>query len=277
MTIKLIASDMDGTFLTSQDQYDQARFAKVLAQLKEKKVRFVAASGRQLENLQELFAPMKEYGLLDQIDYIGSNGSVVAVPGQVLSAVYLKPEQIQKVIAWNAKNASITDNLIVLAGTKGTYVSNHATKEIRDMLAQFYPNVTQVEKLLEIDDQILGVSFIWPHDEVQKYVKIIEELFGDDIHVTGSGFGSVDILPKDVNKANALEILQDYYDLTDREVMVFGDNSNDLEMLQKYEHAYLMPNAADFMHKAHDKEAVATNVETGVLKTIEKELGLNPS
>lgn len=145
------------------------------------------------------------------------------------------------------------------------------------MLSQFYPNVTQVEKLLDIDDQILGVSFIWPHDEVQKYVKIIEDLFGDDIHVTGSGFGSVDILPKDVNKANALEILQDYYDLTDNQVMVFGDNSNDLEMLQKYEHAFLMPNAADFMHTAHDKEAVATNVETGVLKTIEKELGLTPS
>lgn len=277
MTIKLIASDMDGTFLTSQDAYDQARFAKVLAQLKEQNVRFVAASGRQLANLEELFAPMADYGLLDQIDYIGSNGSVVAVPGQVLSAVYLTAEQIQKVIQWNAKHASINENLIVLAGTKGTYVSNHATAEIIAMLSQFYPNVTQVEKLLDIDDQILGVSFIWPHDEVQKYVKIIEDLFGDDIHVTGSGFGSVDILPKDVNKANALEILQDYYDLTDNQVMVFGDNSNDLEMLQKYEHAFLMPNAADFMHTAHDKEAVATNVETGVLKTIEKELGLTPS
>ncbi|MBS9335321.1 Cof-type HAD-IIB family hydrolase [Fructobacillus sp. M1-13] len=274
MTIKLIASDMDGTFLAGEDTYDRVHFEKVLSQLKDKNIRFVAASGRRLENLEALFQPMADYGLLDQIDYVGSNGSVVKVPGQVLSAVYLTAEQIKKVIAWNAKSVAKSENLIVLSGTKGTYVSNHASKAVQEELARFYPNVMQVEKLLAIDDQILGVSFIWPHEEVQKYVQAIEDLFGDDIHVTGSGFGSVDILPKDVDKAKALTILQDYYDLTDDEVMVFGDNSNDLEMLQKYEHAYLMPNAATFMHRAHDKEAVATNVEAGVLKTIERELKL---
>ncbi|MBS9338547.1 HAD family phosphatase [Fructobacillus sp. M2-14] len=272
MTIKLIASDMDGTFLASEDHYDQKHFAKVLAQLKEKGIRFVAASGRQLENLQELFAPMADYGLADQIDFVGSNGSVVATHGELLSAVYLTPKQIQTVLDWNTHNPQSNDNLIVLAGTRGTYVSNHATKEVQAMLSRFYPNVTQVEKLMEIDDQILGVGFIWPHEEVQKYVQEIRNLFGSEIHVTGSGFGSVDILPKDVNKANALELLQKHYGIKDDEVMVFGDNSNDLEMLKKYKQSYLMPNAAAFMHEEHDKEAVAPNVEAGVLKTIEEKV-----
>ncbi|MCO0831972.1 Cof-type HAD-IIB family hydrolase [Fructobacillus sp. W13] len=272
MTIKLIASDMDGTFLAGEDHYDQEQFAKVLAQLKEKNIRFVAASGRQLENLQELFSPMEKYDLYDQIDFVGSNGSVVATHGQLLSAVYLTPKQIATVLDWNTNNPQSNDNLIVLTGTRGTYVSNHATKEVQDMLSRFYPNVMQVEKFMEIDDQILGVAFIWPHEEVQKYVHEIRNLFGADIHVTGSGFGSVDILPKDVNKANALAILQEHYGIKDDEVMVFGDNSNDLEMLSKYEHAYLMPNASAFMHEAHDKEALAPNVEAGVIKTIQEKV-----
>ncbi|CAK1246892.1 Hydroxymethylpyrimidine pyrophosphatase and other HAD family phosphatases (Cof) [Fructobacillus fructosus] len=275
MTIKLIASDMDGTFLANEDQYDQKRFAKLLKELKERDVRFVAASGRRIQNLRELFAPMGNQGLLDQIDYVGSNGSVVQTSDEELYAVYLTAKQIEKVIEWNSLNPQSADNLIVLSGTKGTYVSNHASQAVIDQLARFYPNVMQVEKLLSIDDQILGVSFIWPHDEVQKYVTAIEEVLGHEIHVTGSGFGSVDILPKDVNKANALAILQKHYGISDDEVMVFGDNSNDLEMLKKYQESFLMPNAAAFMHQVHDREALATNEEAGVIKTIEEKLNLS--
>ena len=33
MPIKLIASDMDGTFLTANDMYNQARFERVLSEM----------------------------------------------------------------------------------------------------------------------------------------------------------------------------------------------------------------------------------------------------
>ncbi|WP_349642218.1 Cof-type HAD-IIB family hydrolase [Eupransor demetentiae] len=272
MTIKMIASDMDGTFLTSEDGYDVPRFIRLLKQLQDREVHFVAASGRQLSNLKELFAPVVEAG--GQIDYVAANGSVVATHDQMLYEIYLTAEQIKRVIDWNAVNPSSSDNLVVLSGVKGTYISNHASGQVKAMVEQFYPNVHQVEKLMKVDDKILGVTFIWPHDEVQEHVKELEETFGDELHATGSGFGSVDILPKGVNKATALQVLQDYYDILDDEVMVFGDNSNDLEMLQKYEHSYLMPNAEAFMHSQHDQEALAVNTESGVIRTIEAQLDL---
>lgn len=275
MSIKMIASDMDGTFLSGEDSYDQEHFARVLSQLKEKGVRFVAASGRQVANLKELFEPMAAYDLLDQIDFVGSNGSVVTTPGQELYAVYLTPEQIRKVIDWNALNPQSADNVIVLAGVNGTYISNHVSQEFKEMLSMFYPNVVQVEKLLEIDDKILGVSFVWPHEEVQEHVQQLEAVFGAEVHVTGSGFGSVDVLPKGVDKAAALEVLQDYYNIADNEVMVFGDNTNDLEMLARYDNSYLMPNAMPLMHDAHKRLALKTNVQDGVLATIESELKLD--
>lgn len=49
MPIKLIASDMDGTFLTANDMYNQARFERVLSEMTKRDMKFVAASGRQVK------------------------------------------------------------------------------------------------------------------------------------------------------------------------------------------------------------------------------------
>lgn len=269
----MIASDMDGTFLTSEDHYDVALFERLLAALEAQDIHFVAASGRQIENLRTLFQPVIANG--GKIDYVASNGSVVATHEQDLYSVHLSAEQIQKVIDWNAENPDSADNLIILSGNKGTYISNHATGDVKAMVEQFYPNVMQVEKLLAVDDKILGVTFVWPHSEVREHAAALEAVFGDELHATGSGFGSVDILPKGVNKATALEVLQDYYDIRDDEVMVFGDNSNDLEMLTKYTYGYLMPNADAYMHSQIKQEAVAPNTENGVINTIIEKLNLD--
>lgn len=46
MTIKLIATDMDGTFLDGKGAYDKKRFDRLLSKLAEQEIWFVAASGR---------------------------------------------------------------------------------------------------------------------------------------------------------------------------------------------------------------------------------------
>jgi len=145
---------------------------------------------------------------------------------------------------------------------------------VAKMVFQFYPNVKQVEKLMSVDDHILEITFVWPNDEVQQHVAALREVFGNELHATGSGFGSVDVLGRGVDKATGLQVLQDYYDVLDDEVMVFGDNGNDLEMLTKYENGFVMPNAEAFMQDAVTKKAADVNVNDGVLKTIENYLGI---
>lgn len=272
MPIKLIASDMDGTFLTANDMYNQARFERVLSEMTKRDMKFVAASGRQVKNLQQLFAPTIAKGYA--LDFVGSNGAVVATSEQQLYSVHLSAEQLAKVIDWNAKNPESAENIIIMTGDNATYVSNHATGPVAKMVFQFYPNVKQVEKLMSVDDHILEITFVWPNDEVQQHVAALREVFGDELHATGSGFGSVDVLGRGVDKATGLQVLQDYYDVLDDEVMVFGDNGNDLEMLTKYENGFVMPNAEAFMQDAVTKKAADVNVNDGVLKTIENYLGI---
>ena len=45
MTIKVIVTDMDGTFLDDAKQYDRARFMAQYQELKKRDIEFVVASG----------------------------------------------------------------------------------------------------------------------------------------------------------------------------------------------------------------------------------------
>ena len=46
MDIKMIAVDMDGTFLNSEKTYDRTRFEKLLDRMDEKGIRFVCVETR---------------------------------------------------------------------------------------------------------------------------------------------------------------------------------------------------------------------------------------
>lgn len=56
--IKLIASDLDGTLLKNGAQEPNPRIYDIIKRLKEKGIRFTAASGRQHYNLRLLFEPV---------------------------------------------------------------------------------------------------------------------------------------------------------------------------------------------------------------------------
>lgn len=57
--IKLIASDMDGTVLRNGAQELPEGFTDLILRLKDCGVHFVAASGRQYQNLRRLFGPIQ--------------------------------------------------------------------------------------------------------------------------------------------------------------------------------------------------------------------------
>ena len=54
MTIKLIATDMDGTLLDPRGKLDLPRLEKILDQLDQKNIRFVIATGNEVHRMREL-------------------------------------------------------------------------------------------------------------------------------------------------------------------------------------------------------------------------------
>ena len=54
--IKLVATDMDGTFLDGEGRFDMERLKNLLVSYKEKGIYFAVASGRGILSLKKLFA-----------------------------------------------------------------------------------------------------------------------------------------------------------------------------------------------------------------------------
>lgn len=70
--IKLVAVDIDGTFVRSDYTYDVPRFKRILARMKEAGCSFVVASGNQYYQLRDLFP-----GYDDELSFVAENGAFV--------------------------------------------------------------------------------------------------------------------------------------------------------------------------------------------------------
>lgn len=89
--IKLIATDMDGTFLDSQKKFDP-EFLSLFYKLKEKNIKFVAASGNQYYRLYQKFLPFSEH-----MYFIAENGSYIAEGATELYCNIIFKEHVEKV------------------------------------------------------------------------------------------------------------------------------------------------------------------------------------
>lgn len=266
MTIKLIATDLDGTFLRNDRTFDVARFNRLLDQMEDQDVKMVVATGNKVEQTLHYFKETPT----NRLTYISSNGAMVSDTTGILYKRPVSKEQIKKVLDWNTQTRAKMENLIVLSGIKAAYVSNHATPEMIQAVEQFYPKVIQVEKFLEIEDDILVMELLWPENaDIKYFVQVLRKKFGEELHTTGSGFGSVSILAANTNKETGLEALSRIWGIKPEEMVAFGDNSNDLEMLRYVGHPFVMPNAAEFMKERISQQAKADNENDGVLETIE--------
>lgn len=83
MSVKVIATDMDGTFLNSKGSYDHNRFQRILKQLQERDIRFVVASSNPYRQLREHFPDCHE-----QLTFVGENGANIISKNQSLIEVF---------------------------------------------------------------------------------------------------------------------------------------------------------------------------------------------
>lgn len=269
MTIKLVAFDMDGTFLNDQNTYNHGRFAELLAQLRAKGIRVAAASGSQYQRLVSQFADFR-----DQMDFISQNGAVVYSNGKLIGVTAMTPIDVVDtltVIKRRFTTQDIAEHLV--AGLKSAYVDDQVSQNSYNTTARYYSSLRRVPNLEEmtpetLGDQItcIGLTFRRGVD----FTTITRTLRMDLPKRTASqtsGFNTALISESTVNKAAGLRRLQALYGIADNEVMTFGDNENDLSMLEMTPYGYAMANAVPSV-KARVKHFAKSNNDEGVLDVL---------
>lgn len=223
--VKLVATDMDGTFLTSDGYFDSKRLHDVLEKFAKNDMLFVAASGRSLMTLEKIFA-----NHTDKMAFIAENGTIVKFGEDVIYESCLSKTQYLEIIATLFESPYMMGYDFLLSGENGAYLHPKASDDYLNFISDYYENVQRVADLSQVEDNILKVTANFSEDTVRQGEAWFNERISYAKAVT-TGFKSVDIILRDVNKRTGLEALCKTVNIDKSEIMAFGDNLNDVEMM----------------------------------------------
>lgn len=261
MDIKLIAVDMDGTFLNNKMEYDRERFKKLYTRMRDEGIRFVVASGNQYYQLKSFFGDIQ-----DELSYVAENGAFVVENGSELFSVKMSTEHVRAITEEILKHPQL---LVVLCGKESAYVLDSVSDEFFDIINLYYHRLKRVPNFDVIDDQILKFALSCPKNETDELVEILSGKVGDWVTPVSSGHGSIDLIVPGFHKASGIQLLQEKWNIKDEETMAFGDGGNDIEMLKHVKFGFAMENGSDQVKRITNFVAPSNN-KSGVLEIIEQ-------
>ena len=257
--IKLIATDMDGTFLDSNKKFDK-EFIDLFYQLKDKGIKFVIASGNQYYRLYQKFLPMSE-----DMYFIAENGSYIAEGSKEIYSNVIKPEHILKV---REIIASIPRIAMVMCGKKGAYMLEKHI-QYKNEVQKYFVSFQFVKSYDDIDDEIMKCSLLDTLYKTDEIVGDIQSQLPDGLRIVTAGNEWMDIQNFGIHKGKGKQLLQKKYNIAFDECAAFGDQMNDYELLQSVKYGYAMANAVEPI-KEIAYGITLSNQHQGVIKKIKE-------
>ncbi len=228
--IKLIACDIDGTVLDPDEKFLPRELLEQAERLMRKGLFFCFSSGRQFSNLRVL----AEH-LVDRCYYICDNGAVVYSDGKLPEIISLTAMEHKDAIQIANKVIETPGMELEVSGsnTGFLYVKTDGFQNL--MLNYEGMNLVRIRSPRQIPENILKISIysnrakdIWP-DLFQEW--------GHKYHVAIAGEHWVDITLAD--KGTGITALCKHLGVGLESVLAFGDNYNDIPILDLVGHPYM--------------------------------------
>ena len=117
MTIKLIATDMDGTLLDPRGQLDLPRLEKILDQLDQRDIRFVIATGNEVHRMRQLLKH-----LASRVVLVVANGARIFENNKLIQAQTWDDAMVDKALL-HFKGRECRDQFVVTS-MNGSFVKD---------------------------------------------------------------------------------------------------------------------------------------------------------
>lgn len=271
MAVKLIMTDLDGTLFKNDHESISERNVNALKKAQENGIKICIATGRTKSLIFDAIA------LVPFADYIiTSNGAVTydAKTDEIITSQLLSAEKSKKV--FEIINAHSLTHEIYFEGecfldgySAKLYnygnISAHYLKVLKDK-ANVVPDLS--EHIGEKGVEKINIMHV-VGDELQEVKDSFLNIGG--IYVTSSIPENLEMNNINANKGYALSALCRILNISENEVMAFGDSGNDCEMLRTAGYSFATANAWDEAKKAA-KSVTLSNENDGVAVEIEKYL-----
>ena len=239
MKIKIVFSDIDGTFLTNDHQVTKQTEEAVKSLLK-LKIPFVLVSARMPEAIYPI---TNKIGVkIPIISYSG--GLVLTEDEDILYNKTIDAEKAEQVLKAIDKNWSdIAVNYYAGRRWFVRDVNDWRVKREMDITSAVAENANfdELIKNQVMPNKILVMCEPPICEEMEvKLGKMFPEL-----NVVRSSSILLEIMDKTVSKATGIEVMLKHFNITSEEALAFGDNYNDVEMLKYVGCGVAMGNAPD--------------------------------
>lgn len=253
----LIASDIDGTLIPEEATViPEAVFEQVRA-AHGKGCLFVAASGRQYYSLRALFAPV-----VDQMAFLIENGSALFYQDRMIHADAFDRELAIEI----AKFVQATPNCEFLADGEGdSCVIPKSERFIHQLLDVQKLSICRISDYEEFPAQIMKIA-VWCTDGAECHEKAFKAAYGDRANIAISGKTWIDFSAS--NKGQGVKAACRAFGIPEENTYAFGDNWNDVTMLDVVAHPYIMATARPELRDKYPN--VCTSVPETLKKIFEK-------
>jgi Cof subfamily protein (haloacid dehalogenase superfamily) len=274
MKISAVCTDIDGTLLDSRRELS-SRTISTIKKINQK-IPVVLASSRMPAAMRHL---QRQLGILHQ-PLICYNG------GYVID--FTAGDTAPKVFTSVGIPVVVVSSILLLA--KGTdihvsvYMNDHWYAPTIDQWTEREENITKANATIaDISSLIEGwkqsapenqaihkVMCMGPEEEIEKLERELQLKCRNDLHIYRSRPTYLELASKKISKATALKLIaQEHFGISMSEVMAFGDNYNDIDMLQSVGLGIAVANAKEEV-KAIAKDITLSSYEDGVAIAIEK-------
>lgn len=257
--ISIAAVDLDDTLVRSDGTISDRTLATIQAWQEDGR-EMVIATGRPPRSTREI--PDE----LHRLHWICYNGSIVQREGEVLYEEYISAEETEWIVD-QFLNANADLWLGIESGD--TLFINHPFDR---------PGVTHVPDLLAVA-RVPAAKVLLRLDAYRQIEELLGELPTSVRVLISERYNLVQVMPGRASKAAALQQLVETWDQSLDDVVAFGDDTNDVEMIQEAGLGVAMGNAvpevisvADWVTATHDEDGVAQVLEAVMNET----MALNP-
>jgi Cof subfamily protein (haloacid dehalogenase superfamily) len=250
MERKMIVTDLDGTLLKGDKSISELT-CKIMKKTRDSGHKFVIATARPLR------AANKFLEVLDIDAGIYHNGALINIAGKKIDSFQIEnPKAVIDEISGKYPNSNIA------VESDDVLYSNFDAERLWPGNGYVFTetNFTEIEGK-SADKIIIEVT---SYDDMKKY----EECLNDDLYIQLSENNIGMIMKKKATKSNAIKYIADLFDIEMENVIAFGDDYNDIDMLLSCGTGICVKNGVEEVQKNADI-ICDTNENDGVAKWIE--------
>ncbi len=262
MKYNVLCSDLDGTLLSTKN--DVTEFTIQQIKRIRNKVRIILVSARMPSGMYYI---QKRLGIEHQ-PIICYNGALVMEQGKVLSSTHI-PSSILEQIFKMCTSLQIDLGLYINDNWFVPQTSERVEKEIKYTNTRPIFQSTTISLFGLKDNGAHKVMLMCTKQSADTVMPQLQNILGDKVHLYRSNDTLIEIAPKSVSKRSAItNILKPTESLKD--IIAFGDNYNDIEMIQAAGYGVAVANARTEVKKIADYVTLA-NTDDGVAHFIQKQ------